>query len=379
MRDRAPVVMTVLGTRPEAIKMAPVIRALRDTGEIDVKVIATAQHRDMLDSVLDVFDIAPDVDLDIMRPGQSLDRLTARLLEQLHPVFAEQRIDAVLAQGDTTTTLAAAMASFYHRVPFGHIEAGLRTGDMQSPFPEEMNRVFVSRVAQWHYAPTESARDNLLAEGIAEEAIEITGNTVIDALHQVAGQVDGERLPVSPNARMVLVTMHRRENFGTPLANICQGLKELLAQVPDIELLFPVHPNPNVAEVVLRMMSGDPRVHLVKPLNYVDFVAAMKRSHLVITDSGGVQEEAPALGKPVLVLRNETERPEAVDMGVARLVGTDGEAIVDAARELLENPFAYCSMARGVSPYGDGQASRRIVGSLQRYFSATAMTRSVAA
>lgn len=373
-----PVVMTVLGTRPEAIKMAPVIQALRQTGQFQVNVVATAQHREMLDSVLDVFDIAPDIDLDIMRTRQPLDRLTARLLEELHPVFAQQRVDAVLAQGDTTTTMAAALAAFYHQVPFGHIEAGLRTGDMASPFPEEMNRVFVSRLARWHYAPTDAARDNLLAEGIAPETIEVTGNTVIDALYQVAERVDDHALPVGPEARMVLVTMHRRENFGAPLVEVCHGLLDLLAEVPDVEILFPVHPNPNVAEVVLRLLSAHPRVHLVKPLDYPDFVAAMKRAHLVITDSGGVQEEAPALAKPVLVLRNETERPEAVELGVARLVGTKRQAIRDQAVQLLRDPFAYGEMAIGVSPYGDGLAANRIVDSLLDYFALDSQRRSVA-
>lgn len=373
-----PVVMTVLGTRPEAIKMAPVIHALRQTAQFQVNVVATAQHREMLDSVLGVFDIEPDVDLDIMRTRQSLDRLTARLLEELHPVFAQQRVDAVLAQGDTTTTMAAALAAFYHQVPFGHIEAGLRTGDMNSPFPEEMNRVFVSRLARWHYAPTDAARDNLLAEGIAPDTIQVTGNTVIDALYQVAERVDGDALPIGPDARMVLVTMHRRENFGAPLSEVCHGLLDLLAAIPDVEILFPVHPNPNVAEVVVRLLSGHPRVHLVTPLDYPDFVAAMKRSHLVITDSGGVQEEAPALGKPVLVLRNETERPEAVELGVARLVGTHRQAIRDQAVRLLSDPLAYGEMAIGVSPYGDGLAANRIVDSLLGYFESNSSRRSAA-
>lgn len=359
--------LCVVGTRPEAIKMAPVILALKHDPLFEVRVLATAQHRDMLDQVMKVFDIEPDIDLDIMRPNQALSTLTARLLIDLDKVFISEKPVAVLAQGDTTTVLAVALACFYHKIPFGHVEAGLRTWDMQNPFPEEMNRVVAGRLAKWHFAPTESSRQNLLREGIADEDIVVTGNTVIDALLSV---VDRElKLPVEldPSKRLILVTAHRRENFGEPFERVCRALLVLLERNPDVQVLYPVHPNPNVRDTAHRLLGTHPRVVLCEPLDYLPFVAAMKRAYLILSDSGGVQEEAPALGKPVLVLRHETERPEAVEEGVVKLVGTDFDVIVAEAQRLLDDDAVYRAMARGVSPYGDGHAAARIINVLKEY------------
>ena len=354
-------VLCVVGTRPEVIKMAPVILALRRSDQWDVKVIATAQHRELLDQVLDVFGIAADKDLDAMRPNQDLAALTARLITGLDACLEEYRPALVLAQGDTTTVLASALACFYRKVPFGHVEAGLRTHDFDYPWPEEMNRVLAGRLAAIHFAPTETARMNLLQEGVPAERIHVTGNTVIDALFRVAELDFPLHVELPPYRRLVLVTAHRRENFGAPMISICEAITDLARRYDDLHFLFPVHPNPNVRRVVEETLGGVREVTLCAPLQYGAFVAAMQRSWLILSDSGGVQEEAPALGKPVLVLRDETERPEAVAEGVVELVGTARENIVGNVSALYDSPSEYRRMAKGASPYGDGQAAPRIV------------------
>lgn len=358
-------ILCVIGTRPEAIKMAPVVAALRaHPAGFRVTVVATAQHRDMLDQILDNFAIRPDIDLDIMSEGQSLPELTARLLPAFDRVLGETRPDFVLAQGDTSTVLIAALAAFYRRIAFGHVEAGLRTHDMARPFPEEMNRTLVGRLARRHYAPTESAAANLRREGVPEEAVVVTGNTVIDALFHMVRHEPVLPFALPPERRMVLVTAHRRENFGAPFEEVLAAIAALVAAYPDIEIVYPVHPNPNVRRPAYRRLGALDRVRLIEPLDYAGFVAAMRRSHLIISDSGGVQEEAPALGKPVLVLRTVTERPEAVAAGVVRLVGVDSATIVHEAGRLLTDPAAYAAMATGASPYGDGHAAERIAADL---------------
>ncbi len=361
-------VLCVVGTRPEAIKMAPVILALKQQPWAEVRVLATAQHRHMLDQVLKFFEIEPDIDLNIMRPNQALTALTARLLLELDEVLLAENPDVVLAQGDTTTVMTVALACFYHRIPFGHVEAGLRTWDMQNPFPEEANRVIAGRLARWHFAPTQSARQNLLREGVRDADITVTGNTVIDALLMTASKELELGIALDASKRLVLVTSHRRENFGEPFRNICRALKTLAEQNPDIQILYPVHLNPNVKDVAHEMLGNCGNVILCEPLDYAPFVAAMKKAYLIISDSGGVQEEAPALGKPMLVLRDETERPEAVEMGVVKLVGPNYERIVEEAQLLLDDATAYSAMARGVSPYGDGKGAERIVAVLREHF-----------
>jgi UDP-N-acetylglucosamine 2-epimerase (non-hydrolysing) len=359
-------ILAVVGTRPEAIKMAPVIRALRSEPWAEVRVLATAQHRQMLDQVLDAFAIVPDVDLDIMAPNQTLPELTSRLLSRLDEVFARERPDAVLIQGDTTTVMTAAMAAFYRHIAVGHVEAGLRTGDLQNPFPEEMNRIVAGRLSRWHFAPTAGARDNLLREGFDPASVHVTGNTVIDALLEVVQREVPLPVEVPEGRRMLLVTAHRRENFGAPFREVCEAVRDIADRHADVHVVYPVHPNPNVSGPAHEILSGHARIVLCPPLDYLAFVAAMKRAHLILTDSGGVQEEAPALGKPVLVMRQETERPEAVEAGVVKLVGPVREAIVAEASRLLDDPEAYARMARGVSPYGDGRAAGRIVDILGR-------------
>ena len=341
--------------------MAPVIRALRNEPWVEVRVLATAQHRQMLDQVLDFFDIKPDIDMNIMRPNQTLAELTGRLLLQMDEVLESEDPDAVLVQGDTTTVMAVSLACFYRRIPIGHVEAGLRTWDVQNPFPEEANRVIAGKLARWHFAPTQGSRQNLLRDGMADSSITVTGNTVIDALLMAAAKDLEIGVPMDPEKRLVLVTSHRRENFGEPLRRICQALKTLARQNPDVQFLYPVHPNPNVKGVAHEFLKDESNFMLCEPLDYAPFVAAMKRSYLILTDSGGVQEEAPALGKPVLVLREETERPEAISEGVVKLVGADTEFIVQQTQRLLQDGMAYKEMARGVSPYGDGKAAARIV------------------
>ncbi|OOG48145.1 UDP-N-acetylglucosamine 2-epimerase (non-hydrolyzing) [Rhodanobacter sp. C06] len=354
-------ILCIVGTRPEGIKMAPLIKALKREPWAKVTVLATAQHRDLLDQVLALFDIRPDVDLDIMRANQQLPELTARLITALDEKFTELAPDVVLAQGDTTTVMTAALVAFYRRIPFGHVEAGLRTHDLDNPFPEEMNRLVAGHLARWHFVPTGRSRQNLLREGIDDAAIHVTGNTVIDALLEVAATDWPLDVPLDASKRLVLVTAHRRENFGEPFRAVCRAIRTLVERHVDIEVLYPVHPNPNVQAVVHELLGDHPRIRLCAPLDYAPFVEAQKRAHLILTDSGGVQEEAPALGKPVLVMRIETERPEAVDEGVVRLVGTDEARIVHEASRLLDDPQAYREMARGVSPYGDGKAAQRIV------------------
>ena len=353
-------IMAVIGTRPEAIKMAPVIMALRGFSKVQVRIVATAQHRQMLDQVLALFGLVPDVDMNVMQPNQTLPALTARLITAMDACLGNEAPDALLAQGDTTTVLVAGLAAFYRRIPFGHVEAGLRTGDLFNPYPEEMNRVLVSRLAHWHFSPTKSACNNLLAEGIPEDRIFITGNTVIDALLNVAESFSPAFTPGPNGNRLILVTAHRRENFGQPFIEICRAIRFLADMRDDIEFLFPVHPNPNVKKVAQDLLSGHPGITLCEPLDYQPFVASMKQAYLILSDSGGVQEEAPALGKPVLVLRSETERPEAVAEGVVKLVGSNFDAIVRETLHLLDDEQAYRAMAKGVSPYGDGHAAPRI-------------------
>lgn len=359
-------IVCVIGTRPEAIKMAPVVKALQEAPWADCRVLLTGQHRELVDAMLDFFEIEPDDDLAVMRPGQTLPDLTARLLTALSAALQRERPDMVLAQGDTTTVLAAALASFYQRAPFGHVEAGLRTGRLDAPFPEEANRAVASRLAAVHFAPTENARANLLREGIDPSAIIVTGNTVIDALLATARKGAPIGVDLDPNARLVLVTAHRRDSFGTPLRRVCQAVAALHDRHPDVQFLWPVHPNPSVRPVVVEHLGRLPRVRLCDPLPYGAFVAALSRAHLVLTDSGGVQEEAPALGTPVLVLRDESERPEAVEAGAARLVGTDPRRIVLEADRLLNDPAAHRAMSLCSSPYGDGLAASRIAAAVAR-------------
>jgi UDP-N-acetylglucosamine 2-epimerase (non-hydrolysing) len=369
-------VLSIFGTRPEAVKMAPVVRCLKRTAGIDALVCVTAQHRQMLDQVLDLFEIRPDIDLNLMQPDQSLAQLTAGIFDRLDPVLASIKPDWVLVQGDTTTVMAAALLSYYHRIKVGHVEAGLRTGDKWQPFPEEVNRQVASVVTDLHFAPTEWARQNLLKENFRPERIIVTGNTVIDALHFVADKPASqqtleliEKLGLSNPygvsgelPRLVLVTAHRRENFGTPLEQICQALKEL-AEIyqGSIKIAYPVHLNPNVQEPVYRLLGEVPSITLLPPLDYLPLVHLLKRTALLLTDSGGLQEEAPGLGVPVLVLREVTERPEGVDAGTVRLVGTRRDQIVSQARRLLDDPAAHAAMAQAINPYGDGHASERIV------------------
>lgn len=361
-------VLCVVGTRPEAIKMAPIILAFKQIASAHVRILVTAQHRHLLDQVMKVFHLEADIDLDVMKPNQSLAQLTARLLFDLEAVLQAEKPDVVLAQGDTTTVMTVALACFYLQIPFGHVEAGLRTWDMQNPFPEEMNRVIAGKLARWHFAPTESARQNLLREGVDDARIVVTGNTVIDALLSVVNTNVALPVVLDVDKRLILVTVHRRENFGKPLVQICHALLKLLDCNQDIQILYPVHPNPNVHDVAYQLLGGHPRLFLCEPLDYLPFVCAMKQAYFILTDSGGVQEEAPALGRPVLVLRHETERPEAVAEGGVKLVGTDTDTIVREAQRLLDDELSYQEMSRGISPYGDGFAAPRIVNVLQEYF-----------
>jgi UDP-N-acetylglucosamine 2-epimerase (non-hydrolysing) len=348
--------------------MAPVILALRNQPGFEVRVLATAQHRHMLDQVLNFFNIKPDIDLDIMRSNQALTTLTARLLLDMDDVLLAEKPDVVLVQGDTTTVMTVSLACFYHRIPIGHVEAGLRTWDMQNPFPEEANREITGKLARWHFAPTESSRQNLIEEGVLDSEIIVTGNTVIDALLMTAGKEIELNLPLDRNKRLILVKAHRRENFGEPFRSICGALQFLAKNHPEVQFLYPVHPNPNIKNVAQEFLANLPNFTLCEPLEYAPFIAAMKRACIILTDSGGVQEEAPALGKPVLVLRDETERPEAIAQGVVKLVGSSYERIVDEVERLLVDDSVSESMAMGGSPYGDGHASERIVKALREYF-----------
>ena len=365
-------VMVVFGTRPEAIKLAPVVHTLRSRGRLEVSVVVTAQHREMLDQVLDIFGLRPDADLNLMTPDQSLNGLAGRALERLDALLAEMAPDVVVVQGDTTTAMAAALAAFHRRIPAAHVEAGLRTADPLNPFPEEMNRRLVARIAAWHFAPTAGARDNLLREHVAPEAVLVTGNTVIDALYMARRPSYRFTDPALEQAaawpgRLLLLTTHRRENLGEPLRRIYGAVRRLLQRFPDVAVVFPVHRNPHV-RAAAQELAGQERVYLMEPPHYLDFVHLLERSHLVLTDSGGIQEEALALGKPVLVLRTTTERPEGIAAGGARLAGTDPDRIEREAARLLMDPEAYRAMATAPNPYGDGRAAERIAHALEHIF-----------
>lgn len=368
-------VLTVFGTRPEAIKMAPLVHALAKDPHFEAKVCVTAQHREMLDQVLKLFSIVPEYDLNIMQPGQGLTEITCRILEGLKPVLESFKPDVVLVHGDTTTTMATSLAAFYQRIPVGHVEAGLRTGDLSSPWPEEGNRTLTGHLATYHFAPTETSRQNLLRENIADNRIAVTGNTVIDALFWVRDRVLSDealrneltqRYPFLANGKkMILVTGHRRESFGRGFEQICHALAEIAANNPDVQIVYPVHLNPNVSEPVKRILGHVENVMLIEPQDYLPFVWLMNRAWLILTDSGGIQEEAPSLGKPVLVMRDMTERPEAVSAGTVCLVGTDSQRIVNEVTRLLQDESAYQAMSRAHNPYGDGQACHRILSALK--------------
>lgn len=362
-------ILSVFGTRPEAIKMAPVVKALLAHPNVDSRVCVTAQHREMLDQVLSLFDISPDHDLNIMAPGQDLYDITTRIMLGLREVLREEKPDVILVHGDTATTFATSLAAFYEQIPVGHVEAGLRTGNLYSPWPEEANRKLTGVLAAYHFAPTETSRQALLKESISDASIHITGNTVIDALLMVRDQINSDvelrsnletELPYGLSRKMLLVTGHRRESFGGGFERICRALSELARRYPDTDIVYPVHLNPNVQEPVSRILSGLDNVYLIPPQDYLPFVSLMSRAHLILTDSGGIQEEAPSLGKPVLVMRDTTERPEAVTAGTVKLVGTETDAIVDAVTTLLDDVEAWEAMSRAHNPYGDGKASQRI-------------------
>ncbi len=365
-------ILSIFGTRPEAIKMAPVIRELESRPDVESRVVVTAQHREMLDQVVDTFNIKPDYDLEVMRPGQDLFDVTASVLKGLKGILEVERPDLVLVQGDTTTTFTGALAAFYCQIPVGHIEAGLRTYQKYAPFPEEMNRVLTTRLADIHFAPTDRSRDALLKEGINPGNIFVTGNPVIDALYQALEQpfyLDPEiSRAFRDNKRVILLTTHRRENLGAPLQDIYMALREVLFKHPDVAIIFPVHKNPAVRSEVKSVLHGVERVYLTEPLDYLPFINVMKRTYMVLTDSGGIQEEAPALGKPVLVLREVTERPEAAAFGTARLIGTDCRKVEDEVNRLLNDEGAYQEMANAVNPYGDGMAASRIIQAIYGYF-----------
>jgi len=357
-------ILSVFGTRPEAIKMAPLVNLLQRTEGLESKLCVTAQHREMLDTVLTLFQLTPDYDLNLMRHGQSLSEFTAAALSALDEVLAAEQPDLLLVHGDTTTTFVASLAAFYHHVPCGHVEAGLRTGQKYAPYPEEMNRRLTAVLADWHFAPTPGAADHLLAEGIVAERVFITGNTVIDALLATLEQpcdLDGLGLDaVDWRRQVLLLTCHRRENWGRPMAEIFAAIAALLRDFPDLEVIFPVHRNPLIRAQVEQQLRGLPRLHLCEPLAYLPFCHVLKRCYFVVTDSGGLQEEAPALAKPVLVLREVTERPEAIDAGTARLAGRERDTVYNAAATLLQNKAAYQAMAHAENPYGDGHAAERI-------------------
>jgi UDP-N-acetylglucosamine 2-epimerase (non-hydrolysing) len=369
-------VVSIFGTRPEAVKMAPVVHQLARTPEIESHVVVTAQHRQMLDQVLGLFDITPEIDLNLMLPNQGLAELTAKILTHLDPVLKRIQPDWVLVQGDTTTVMAAALLCYYNHIRVGHVEAGLRTGDKWQPFPEEINRRIAGVTADLHFAPTEHSRQNLLREGVPDWRIALTGNPAIDALNQIIrrpipteARAVLDRYQIGPDGRqLVLVTAHRRENFGEPFEGICMGLRRLAETYPDrLQLIYPVHLNPNVQEPVNRLLAGVPNITLMPPLDYLPMVHLMRRAVLVLTDSGGIQEEATSLGVPTLVLREVTERPEGVTAGVLKLVGTDPQVIFETARHLLEDPAAYKAMASAQNPFGDGHAAERIVAALKNY------------
>jgi UDP-N-acetylglucosamine 2-epimerase (non-hydrolysing) len=380
-------ILIIFGTRPEAIKMAPLVKALQACPtDFMTQVCVTAQHRQMLDQVLDLFDIQPDFDLDIMQSNQNLYDITASVLLKLKIVLDKYQPDLVLVHGDTTTTLTASLAAFYQRIPVGHVEAGLRTYNLYSPYPEELNRQVTSKITHYHFAPTAGSRQNLLQENIPAEQIVVTGNTVIDALLWVQAQIQAspqrrQQLEAIlakqinfdlESTKFILVTGHRRENFGRGFENICQALKQIAERQPEVHIIYPVHLNPNVREPVQRILMGLENVHLIEPLDYEPFIYLMSRAYLVLTDSGGIQEEAPSLGKPVLVMRETTERPEAVEAGTVKLVGTASETIITEVLRLFEDSSAYTRMARAHNPYGDGQACARIVKTLKEFMTPNA-------
>jgi UDP-N-acetylglucosamine 2-epimerase (non-hydrolysing) len=367
-------ILFVFGTRPEAIKMCPLLLKLRQSKQFEVKLCVTAQHRQMLDQVLDIFNIIPDFDLNIMKASQDLYDITSNILLGMKEVFSVFKPDLVLVHGDTSTTFTASLAAFYQKIAVGHVEAGLRTGNIYSPWPEEINRQLVGRISKYHFAPTEIARQNLLAENILDSNIIVTGNTVIDALLMVISRIDNDpglqeqiicnikNMGYEINHRkIILVTGHRRENFGVGFENICNALKRIAAENHDVDIIYPVHLNPNVRQPVSHILSDLKNVFIVEPLEYLSFVYLMNHSYLVLTDSGGIQEEAPSLGKPVLVMRNTSERPEAITAGTVKLVGTDTQKIMDETQNLLDHPSEYEQMARALNPYGDGKACDRII------------------
>ncbi len=375
-------ILCIFGTRPEAVKMAPVVRELQRSNQVTARVWVTAQHRQMLDQVLDVFGIRPDLDLDLMQNGQSPSQVAALVLARLEPRLIEERPDWVLVQGDTTTAMATAIAAHHLHIKVGHVEAGLRTHDKQNPFPEEMNRIIADAISDLHFAPTRRALENLRREGIADDTIRVTGNTVIDALQWVVAQPEtapvrelltfigvaeghsSSDFPTCLSPRILLVTAHRRESFGEPLRHICLALRDIAASRPDVQIVYPVHLNPSVQQPVSELLCDFPNISLLPPLDYLSLAHLLKHSYAVLTDSGGLQEEAPSLGKPVLVLRSVTERPEAVEAGTARLVGTDRETIVRETYRLLDDANAYSAIAQTVNPFGDGHAAERIVDTL---------------
>ena len=369
-------IMLVFGTRPEAIKMAPLVLALKNEPRLfEVKVCVTSQHRQMLDQVLKTFEIKPDIDLDLMKQDQNLSNLTSLILTEMQNVFTKFRPNAVLVHGDTTTTLATAMSAFYKAIPVGHVEAGLRTHDFQAPFPEEFNRQITSKITKWHFAPTELSQKNLLSEGVNKSSITVTGNTVIDALHWVLKRIDNDteyqknlKNILSANLsfnwhdkNFILITAHRRENFGDGFLEICSAIRELALKYPKMHFIYPVHLNPNVSKPVNEILKNFNNIHLIKPLEYESFVYLLKQSYLILTDSGGIQEEAPSLGKPVLVMRNVTERPEAVKAGTVEMVGSNHQQIVESTSRLLDDKKHYQTMSLAHNPYGDGLACKHIV------------------
>lgn len=365
-------VITIFGTRPEAIKMAPLVKELERRQEIESKVCVTAQHREMLDQVLELFDITPDFDLNIMETKQTLTGITNKVLIGLEEVFENEKPDMILVHGDTTTTFAGALAAFYQQIKVGHVEAGLRTFNKYFPFPEEMNRKLTGSLADLHFAPTKGSKENLLKEGVKEEDIYITGNTVIDSMKHTVEEnyifENNELNNIDFNKKIIMITAHRRENWGEGIENICDALNKIVQQNKDVELVYLVHLNPVVKDVVFEKLGGKERIHLLKPLDTKDTHNLMNKSFMVMTDSGGLQEEAPHLGKPVLVLRDVTERPEAVDAGTVKLVGTDVEKIVNEANDLLNNVDSYNRMSKAINPYGDGIASQRIADAILKYF-----------
>jgi UDP-N-acetylglucosamine 2-epimerase (non-hydrolysing) len=357
-------VLTIFGTRPEAIKMAPLVKEIeKNSDTLESIVCVTAQHRQILDQVLELFEIKPDYDLDIMKNNQNLWSLTSDVLLKTKEVIEEVKPDVVLVHGDTTTSMAAALSAFYAHVPIGHVEAGLRTFDKNYPFPEEINRVFTDSLCTYYFAPTEKSCKNLKKSQISSEHIYKTGNTVIDALLYTVKNHDKQvkGLELNPNLKTILLTSHRRENFGEPIREICKAILELVKNNKNIEVVYPVHPNPNVRQPVYELLNNKERIHLIEPLEYAEFCSLMKKAHIILTDSGGVQEEAPSLGKPVLVLRDTTERPEAIEYGTVKLVGTNKEKIVSTVENLLNNETEYKKMSEAINPYGDGLASKRIV------------------